>query len=177
VSTSPHPRFAVAREATFCGALLAICVASFACSEPTPTADDANTQPDAFVVVVDAGPLTYETFEDFPRDKCDDNGSLATFNFLGKWENTPDDGSDVFSSFFLIDEGPLRGILDLIPADLVHADEDNLFLHRRFNSTSLAINLCALVDADTLSGYMAKCNGEVCTVSTLSATLVEPVTK
>jgi hypothetical protein len=177
VSTAPHPRLAVHSEAQSCGALLALCVATLACSEPKPTAGDADTGPDAFVVLIDAGPLTYESFEDFPRDKCDDNGSLATFNFLGKWENTPDDGSDVFSSFFLTDQGPLRGILDLIPADQVHADEDNLFLHRRFNSTSLAINLCALVDADTLSGYMAKCNGEVCTVSTLSATLVEPVTK
>ena len=157
--------------------LLALCAATTTCSESTPKADDADTRSDAFVVLIDAGPLTYESFEDFPRDACDNNGSLASFAFLGKWDNTPDDGSEVFTSYFLMDQGPLRGILDLIPADQIHADEDNLFLHRRFNSTSLAINLCALVNADTLSGYMAKCNGEVCTVGTLRATLVEPVTQ
>ncbi len=160
-------------RAVFCGLSL-FCLA---CSDPAAPAADANTLPDAAVLLVDAGPKTYESFEDFPRQECDESGSLATFDFLGKWENTPGDGSESFTSFFLMESGPLTGILDLIPADQVHADENNLFLHRRFNLTSLAINLCAVVDADTLAGYMAKCNGLVCTVGSLEATLVEPVTQ
>ncbi len=159
------------------GALLALSLASSACSDPAPGVADADIRPDAPLVQVDAGPLTYEQFEDFPREDCDESGSLASFAFLGKWLNTPDDASDDFDSYFLMEQGTLTGILDLIPADRVHADDDNLFLHRRYNLTSLAINLCAVVDSDTLSGYVAKCNGLVCTVGTLSATLVEPVTQ
>lgn len=149
---------------------------SYGCSDPAPAAPDANTRPDAEVPLVDAGPKLYEEFTDFPREACDDTDSLATYSFLGKWENTPDDQSAVFDSYFLMEGDVVTGILDVIPADVVLVDDNNLFLHRIFNSTSLAINLCAVVDADTLRGYMAKCNGMVCTVGTLSATLVEPVT-
>lgn len=129
------------------------------------------------MLFIDAGPKTYEELTDFPRVACDDDDSLASFGYLGKWENTPDDGSTAFDSYFLMDGDGLRGILDLIPADVVTVDENNLFLHRRYNQTSLAINLCAVVDADTLSGYVAKCNGLDCTVGTLRSTLVEPVTQ
>lgn len=148
-----------------------------ACSDPATAVADANTRPDSAVLFVDAGPKTYEQLEDFPREACDDSDSLATFNYLGKWENTPGDGSTAFDSYFLLENSTLTGILDLIPADVVQVDDNNLFLHRVYNQTSLAINLCALVDADTLTGYMAKCNGLVCTVGTLSSTLVEPVTE
>jgi hypothetical protein len=158
-------------------AVLGLAASSYACSDPAPANPDANTRPDAAVPVVDAGPKLYQEFTDFPREACDDTDSLATFSFLGKWQNTPDDASAVFDSYFLMENGLLKGILDLIPADVVTVDDNNLFLHRNYNSTSLAINLCALVDADTLRGYMAKCNGMVCTVGTLSATLVDPVTQ
>lgn len=150
---------------------------SVACGDSAAPAADANLRPDSAVLFIDAGPVTYETFEDFPRQGCDDDGGLAVFSYLGKWENTPDDGSTVFDSYFLMEGADLEGILDLIPADVVHVDEDNLYLHRRYNLTSLAVNLCAVVDSDTLTGYMAKCNGLDCTVGTLSATLVEPVTE
>jgi hypothetical protein len=147
-----------------------------ACSEPASMAD-ANTRPDAPVLLIDAGPKTYEQFEDFDRVGCDDDGSLGSFAFLGKWENVPEDGSDPFDSYFTMGESEIEGILDLIPADIVHVDADNLFLHRRYNLTSLAVNLCAVVDADTLFGHMAKCNGLACTTGTLEATLVEPITQ
>lgn len=158
-------------------AAFGLAASGYACSDSAPAAADANTQPDAAVLFVDAGLKLYEEFGDFPREDCDDTDSLATFGFLGKWENTPDDASSVFDSYFLMEGELVTGILDAIPADEVMVDDNNLFLHRIFNSTSLAINLCAVVSADTLRGYMAKCNGMVCTVATLSATLVEPVTQ
>ncbi len=157
-------------------AICSIALLSAACDSASPAAD-ANRRPDSAVLFIDAGPKSYEDFEDFPREACDDDGGLAVFNFLGKWENTPDDGSEVFDSYFLMEGAEFKGILDLIPAAVVQVDENNLFLHRRYNLTSLAVNLCAVVDSDTLSGYMAKCNGLVCTIGTISATLVEPVTQ
>lgn len=151
--------------------------ASLACSDPAVPLRDASPRPDAPVLFIDAGPLTYEQFEDFPRDGCDDSDSLAGRAFLGKWHNVPASGDTEFDSYFLDDEGTLTGILDLIPADIVHADDNNLYLHRRYNLSSMAINLCAVIDEDTLSGHMARCNGEVCALDTLTATLVEPVTQ
>jgi hypothetical protein len=153
-----------------------ILLSSGACSEPATRAD-ASTRPDAPVLFIDAGPKTYEQFEDFTREGCDDDGSLASFAFLGKWQNVPDDGSTAFDSYFTMDGTTVKGILDLIPADIVLVDGDNLFLHRRYNLTSLAVNLCAVVDGDTLFGHMAKCNGMACTTGTLNATLVEPITQ
>ena len=147
------------------------------CSSGPASVVDASLRDDAQVLLVDAGPKTYESVEDFPRDGCDDTDSLENFAFLGKWHNVPQDGSDEFDSYFLMEERELRGILDLIPADRLLANANNLFLHRRYNLTSLAVNLCAIVDDDTLSGHMAKCNGASCTLTTVEATLVEPMTE
>ncbi len=146
-----------------------------ACSDSAAKTPDAAPALDAFVVTVDAGPLTYESYEDFSRDNCDDNGSLASMNLLGKWDHVTNAGSE-FSSYLLLEEGVHRGILDAIPTDALHVDDNNFFLHRTYNLTSLAVNLCAVVDADTLSGYLASCNGTDCTETTVEATLVEPST-
>ena len=147
----------------------------FACSDSSPSTPDATPQSDAFVVVIDAGPLTYRRHEDFPRSNCDDSESLNGIGLLGKWNNVTAD-SEEFPSYLLLENGVHRGILDAINADEVHVDGNNLFLHRTYNLTSMAVNLCAVVDADTLSGYVATCNGADCTVTTVEATLVEPVT-
>jgi hypothetical protein len=146
-----------------------------ACSDSAATAPDAAPQLDAFVVRVDAGPLTYERYEDFSRDNCDDSESLAALNLLGKWTNVTSAGEE-FSSYVLLENGVHRGILGAIPADTIHIDGNNLFLHRTYNLTSMAVNLCAVVDADTLSGYLATCSGTACTETTIEATLVEPST-
>ena len=156
-------------------ALLLALSAAGGCSEPAKSAPDATPPSDAFVATVDAGPLTYKAFEDFPRDNCDDSGSLAGRGLLGKWNNVPSEG-DEFASYLLRENGVHRGILGAINADAVFVDTNNLFLHRTYNLTSMAVNLCAVVDADTLSGYVANCNGSVCTVATVEATLVDPVT-
>lgn len=156
-------------------ALLLGTTVAWACSAPTKSVPDATPDVDAFVVTVDAGPLTYEVFEDFPRDNCDDSESLAGRGLLGKWNNVPSEG-DEFPSYLLRENGVHRGILGAINADAVFVDDNNLFLHRTYNLTSMAVNLCAVVDADTLSGYVATCNGTACTVATVEATLVEPVT-
>jgi len=147
-----------------------------ACSDPAPSLPDAAVAPDSFVETVDAAPLTYGQFEDFPRDNCDDSDSLAGRNLFGKWSNLTD-ASDEFPSYLLLENGVQRGILDAIPADSLLVDDNNFFLHRTYNLTSMAVNLCAEVSADALSGYVANCNGSDCTVATVIATLVEPATK
>jgi hypothetical protein len=100
---------------------------------------------------------------------------LAAVNLLGKWNNVPSSGAE-FPSYLLLEKGVHRAILDAIPADALHVDDDNLFMHRTYNLTSMALNLCAVVDADTLSGYLATCSGTACSVTTIEATLVEPST-
>ena len=158
-------------RSVYCLALLGVA----ACSDSVAYAPDAAPQIDAFVVRVDAGPLTYENYEDFSRDNCDDSGSLAAVNLLGKWSNVSSSGEE-FPSYLLLEKGVHRAILDAIPADALHVDDDNLFMHRTYNLTSMAVNLCAVVDADTLSGYLATCSGTACSVTTVEATLVEPST-
>lgn len=155
--------------------LYLLILSAFGCSEEANAVVDAGA-PDAFVPIVDAGPLTFRSHEDFPRDDCDDSDSLDTVNLLGKWNNLTANG-DEFSSYLLLEDGIHRGILGAINADELHVDSNNLFLHRTYNLTSLAINLCAVVDGDTLSGYVASCNGLDCTVTTVESTLVEPVTE
>ena len=152
-------------------------VVALGCSDPAQPATDADTRPDAPVITIDAGPKTYEQASDFLREGCDDNDGLADLAILGKWHNVPTSGDEEFDSYFLEEEGALKGILDLIPADIIEVDGNNLYLHRRLNLSSLAVNLCAIVDADTLFGHMAKCNGLDCSVDTLIATLVEPSTQ
>ncbi len=147
------------------------------CSDNARPALDARQAADGASVQVDAGPKSYARVEDFPREACDNNDSLENFAYLGKWHNVPDDGSTEFDSYFIVGDTGLQGRLDLIPADQMLVDANNLFLHRTYNSTALAVNLCAVVDQDTLSGYMAKCNGMACTLGTVQATLVEPVTQ
>ena len=125
---------------------------------------------------VDAGPRTYESAEDYPTEGCL-AGSLDGLMVLGKWHNLPGDGSQEFDSYFLNDMGAFKGILDSIPANGILFDEDNLFLHRQFNLTSMGVNLCAVEPDGRLRGHMARCNGQDCTISTVIAELVEPVTQ
>ena len=156
--------------------LLWLLAAAAGCAEPTPEPPaDASAAVDATLASVDAGPLTYETYEDFSRDACDDSGSLTDVPLLGKWSNTTAEGSE-FSSYVLRDNGVYRGILDAIAADVVVVDSNNLFLHRTYNLTSMAIHLCAVASANTLSGQLATCNGAICNLTTVEATLVEPMT-
>lgn len=119
----------------------------------------------------------FESIANFPRGGCQ-TGSLKDFDPVGRWRVDRGDGDEAVNASYYLDEaGSLTALLALAPVTTFEFTDDDLFARQQQGRAILAVNLCAKIDAENLSGYLGECLDDACEQTTVTATLVGPITE